>query len=227
MGLEGIVSKQMDRAYRAGRCAHRPKIKNPDSPELMWVGMGHGKQTEVLMAEEKLDGFFPKQGYSVEAGTFTLDLYRLVCMFLADRQIAKHTVTFRSIDVLQEKYFKTEVTRILTSCATGIRILFDNRPTFRGVPDRSDCGKLYPNWANDQSTFEVLTIREACNKIIHATDIRFDVVIPDRQNNPDQEGTYHQPSLYLYGSKNRNNWRAELSILDFTKWGTAAFLRWQ
>jgi bifunctional non-homologous end joining protein LigD len=32
MGLEGLVSKRRDRAYRGGRCNHWIKIKNPDPP---------------------------------------------------------------------------------------------------------------------------------------------------------------------------------------------------
>jgi bifunctional non-homologous end joining protein LigD len=32
MGLEGIVSKRLDRAYNAGRCKHWFKIKNPAHP---------------------------------------------------------------------------------------------------------------------------------------------------------------------------------------------------
>jgi bifunctional non-homologous end joining protein LigD len=32
MGLEGIVSKHLDRAYGAGRCRHWIKIKNPAHP---------------------------------------------------------------------------------------------------------------------------------------------------------------------------------------------------
>ena len=44
MGLEGLVSKQRDRAYRGGPCNHLIKIKNPDSPamkraaEVDWSG---------------------------------------------------------------------------------------------------------------------------------------------------------------------------------------------
>jgi len=34
MGLEGLVSKRRDRAYRGGRCAHWIKIKNPNSPAM-------------------------------------------------------------------------------------------------------------------------------------------------------------------------------------------------
>jgi hypothetical protein len=32
MGLEGIVSKRLDRAYGAGRCGHWIKVKNPAHP---------------------------------------------------------------------------------------------------------------------------------------------------------------------------------------------------
>jgi len=32
MGLEGIVSKHLDRAYGAGKCSHWIKIKNPAHP---------------------------------------------------------------------------------------------------------------------------------------------------------------------------------------------------
>jgi ATP-dependent DNA ligase len=34
MGLEGLVSKHRDRAYRGGPCRHWVKVKNPDSPAM-------------------------------------------------------------------------------------------------------------------------------------------------------------------------------------------------
>jgi ATP-dependent DNA ligase len=34
MGLEGLVSKRRDPAYRGGRCAHWIKCKNPNSPAM-------------------------------------------------------------------------------------------------------------------------------------------------------------------------------------------------
>src|SRR5439155_379587 len=37
LGLEGIVSKRRDRAYRAGRCTHWVKVKNPDAPAVRRV----------------------------------------------------------------------------------------------------------------------------------------------------------------------------------------------
>ena len=34
MGLEGFVSKRLDRAYRAGRCDHWIKVKNQGHPSI-------------------------------------------------------------------------------------------------------------------------------------------------------------------------------------------------
>jgi bifunctional non-homologous end joining protein LigD len=34
MGLEGIVSKRRDSAYKSGRSPHWLKIKNPDAPAV-------------------------------------------------------------------------------------------------------------------------------------------------------------------------------------------------
>jgi bifunctional non-homologous end joining protein LigD len=35
LGLEGIVSKHRDRAYRGGRSTHWIKVKNPASPAML------------------------------------------------------------------------------------------------------------------------------------------------------------------------------------------------
>ncbi|MGL3106002.1 hypothetical protein [Bradyrhizobium sp. BR 1432] len=173
------------------------------------------------MAEEQ-PYLADKQVHAIEPGAFLLDLYRLICMVSSSRDVARQGLTSPAIAMMQGGYFKSEVTRILISCAAGVRIHFDQSGGPADEPG-SDCGKLFPNWATDKSKFEVLTLREACNKIIHATDIRFDVVVPDAANNPDEEGAYYQPRLYLYGSKGRNDWRAELSLLDFARWSAVAF----
>ena len=37
MGLEGLVPKHRERGYRAGRCAHWIKVKNPEHPAFSRV----------------------------------------------------------------------------------------------------------------------------------------------------------------------------------------------
>jgi hypothetical protein len=177
------------------------------------------------MAEEDLYFTKEKQPHAIEPGAFVLDLYRLICMVSASRAVARRGLTAPALAMMQGGFFKSEVTRILISCAAGLRIRFDQLNGLTNGDERSDCGKLFPNWATDPNKVEVLSLREACNKIIHATDIRFDVVVPNAAINPDEEGAYYLPHLYLYGSKGRNDWRAELSLIDFARWGAVAF-RW-
>ena len=80
------------------------------------------------MAEEDLYFTNQKQPHAIEPGAFVLDLYRLLCMVMASRDVARHGLTSPVIAMMQGGFFKSEVTRILISCATGLRIRFDQRP---------------------------------------------------------------------------------------------------
>jgi hypothetical protein len=92
--------------------------------------------------------------------------------------------------------------------------------------DREHCGLLWSNWKNrKKKSKKVLTLREACNKIIHADDVRLNLVIPDAKRNPDEEGGYIRPNVYLYGKQGSNAWRAKLSIMDFIESSATAFWR--
>ena len=44
VGLEGMVSKRRDRAYRAGRCDHWVKVKNPSHPAMHRVKRAHARR---------------------------------------------------------------------------------------------------------------------------------------------------------------------------------------
>jgi hypothetical protein len=175
------------------------------------------------MAEEDLPDHY-RTGHTVEPGPFLLDLYRLLCMVLADKQLAKLSVKSpRTIGGLQGEYADTEITRILTSTAVILRILFDqnDKRLFKDLVAKK-CGTLYPHHPKKKA--ENLNLREACNKLIHATRVNRDVVVPDAARNPDQDGLYRLPYFYLYGEKDRRAWRAPLSIIDFAKWSTAVLL---
>ncbi len=55
-----------------------------------------------------------------------------------------------------------------------------------------------------------LEIREACNKIIHAQKVRFDVEEIGVQK-------YMNPIIYLYGTLQNKEWRATLDVIKFCK----------
>lgn len=55
-----------------------------------------------------------------------------------------------------------------------------------------------------------LTMRDACNKIIHATNFRFDV-----------EQSYINPVIYFYGTDKGKDWRAVLDIIRYVDVGVS------
>ena len=79
------------------------------------------KETGGLMAEEYLYFTKEKQPHAIEPRAFVLDLYRLVCMVSASRDVARRGLTALTISMIQGGFFKSEVTRILISCAAGLR----------------------------------------------------------------------------------------------------------
>ena len=165
-----------------------------------------------------------RPGFHFDPAPFALDLYRLLCMFLADQQVVNlDTHPFSETSELRGECLSGEVMRILTSTSVALRIAFDQYKEFDDL--KTDCGKLYPNWPKEKRKRVVLTLREACNKIIHVKRFHHDIVDPHPGRNPDQEGAYLRPYLYLYGKKNKQDWRAELSIINFVKWGAVVFLR--
>jgi hypothetical protein len=177
----------------------------------------------IEVAEEQPD--FP--GNHFDSGAYTLDLYRLLCMVMADECLARlRGTSSSSISRLRDEYLYNEVKRTLISSAAALRVWLDQHPPDAFADMKTNCGTLYPNWPQKKKKFEVLSLREACNKIIHATALNEDLIVPDRAHNPDYEGVYLRPHLYLYGAKGKRTWRAKLSIVDFVKWGTAVFWRW-
>jgi hypothetical protein len=174
------------------------------------------------MAEETPD--FQSQGHSFDPSPFMLDLYRLLCMVLADQRVSAWSRKSQPIYTLQSEYFRTEVTRILVSSAVALRIVFDNGPQEIYKKIKPDCGKLYPDWPMRKTKWDALPLREACNKIIHAEEIRFDLVSSDRGKPAGYAGTYARPYLYLYGKRSGHGWRAKLSIVDFARHATKALM---
>ena len=176
------------------------------------------------MVEEATDDFVKKPGHRFDPGPFLLDLYRLFGIIFGDKQLAKMETEWTVIEQLRGEYVYSELIRILTSTAIAVRILFDqHEQELTGVSQRP-CGELYEDWPNTLQP-EDLTLREACNKIVHATKVQHDEVDPDPGHNPDQIGVYLLPFVHLYGEKNGRDWKAKLSIVEFAKFTASAFQR--
>lgn len=151
------------------------------------------------------------EGHFPNTGNMVVELHRLLAIFLASRNFAELCENypgegFDPIYKIQEVE-GDEITRILLSLAITARVIDDREGKafeFLG----SNCGSLQRD-IRDQQT-EVLGIREACNKLIHAETIRLDCAELGVQK-------YLNPTIYLYGVLKGNSWRVQLNIIEFCK----------
>jgi hypothetical protein len=103
---------------------------------------------------------------------------------LADQKVAALMANlFAPTTRMRSIFLKPEVTRILISSAIGLRVQFDQYKEAFIDDARTNCGTLFsPTGWNARGA------HPGRGKIIDATDIRFDAVIPDEEMNPDREG---------------------------------------
>ena len=131
-----------------------------------------------------------KPGHRFDSGPIILDLYRLLSLVLAEKQVSVLIkAEFDGFAWLRERYLESEIVRILISAATSIRISFDQTDPLMFENLTTNCGTLH--WPKQDKT-EVLDLREACNKIIHATRINFDGRLDpmDHPSNPEPDPLY-------------------------------------
>lgn len=153
------------------------------------------------------------EGYRPNTEHAALELHRLLAIFLASPSFAKlrkgNGERWEAIDHLQQ-FEDDEITRILLSAAVTARVVDDRESgVFDLVAD--PCGILAET--KDGETTEIpLTLREACNKIIHAKKIRFDV------GETDERQPYINPTIYLYGARSNGlKWKATLDVIKFAE----------
>jgi hypothetical protein len=176
------------------------------------------------MAEEVPEYDLMKPGHRFDTDPLLLDLYRLLTMVLGDKHLAEMEEESFTIQTLRGQYVYSELIRILTSTSIALRILFDQHEELLGEVSKRPCGRLFSDWPKREPE-EDLTLREACNKIIHAKKVHYNVVDPDPGYNPDQIGVYLRPYLHLYGARDGRDWKADLSIIDFGRQAAAALVR--
>lgn len=149
-----------------------------------------------------------RQGHVFDGGVVVLDLWRLSVIFLADKSYTRWESDSgdRAVSNLRQ-FADDEVTRILLTSAIAIRIV-DDREGQVVDAHTGPCGTIQSDRENPASM--PLSLRDACNKIIHAERINFDL-----EQEADVEFPYLTPTIYLYGRLGAREWRAELSVMAY------------
>jgi len=169
-----------------------------------------------------------KAGHLFDTTPVRLDLWRLLLIFLADREFATLTQDEFFADGYQQlllglgsEFAEDEASRILLSSAIALRVLDDRD----GVLEHfGPCGELQANLQAGDTL--PLTLREACNKIVHAEQMNYDVERLDGGpiDQPGISPAYIRPLLYLYGTHRKTKWRCVLDVVSYVR-GAAAALR--
>ena len=124
--------------------------------------------------------------------------YHLAAMAIASRQIREVFIPPTDADIhLFYAYEDQEIHQALIYVAIQLRmiddILIQNNRNREFV--ETEIGFL--------NETDILTLRDACNKIIHAEEI--------------EVGLPSSPEIILHGSKSGDPWKAKFAILDFVK----------
>lgn len=169
------------------------------------------------MVEKQNPNFL--KGHKFDLKQVRLDLYRLICYFEASRPLAELGAAQRAsgecfIDSLPREFFEDEVSRILLQSAIVLRILDGESEAEPEERDLFICGELKQN-----SDTSELSLREACNKIIHAQKINFDESNLPLESSEKEGQPFLNPHVYLYGSQGKKHWRASIRMRDFLSHG--------
>lgn len=145
--------------------------------------------------------------------TLRLDLFRLLCYFSGSGKIHQlpddkfiegdgSEVILQSFRHLEDKYFQKETGRILLQSAIFTRLVLDESEAEPEEHPVHPCGFLEQSGKTDP-----LSLREACNKIVHSKKINYDRASTD---------DHYEPFVHLYGTmQNGKGWKATLHIIPF------------
>jgi hypothetical protein len=155
---------------------------------------------------------FSNEGIPINEANIELASFRLLSLFLADKEIqklkAKNRLQIADEIIGLSKY--DQITHLLVEIATLYRIRDNQIPKtdeYNQVRRNRIVGSLFEPI---DSKRQDLTIREACNKIIHSETINFDIKKLSKSRR-----AYLSPIIYWYGVKNKNDWKAVVDIVDF------------
>ena len=112
--------------------------------------------------------------YTLDTETLRLNAYRLLCLFYANKEISRLRDPDggdTSSSKLERHFFSREVTQLLLHIAIGVRV-FDDQMNALPKDDPVKCAYLRRrdsvNQLHKYMMWDEMSLREACNKIIHA-----------------------------------------------------------
>ena len=169
----------------------------------------------------------PHEKYRFDDIQIEKDLYRLLCCFLASPRLSELAIEdYESkgnegthvFNMFLNAFERQDIQEFLISIAVKLRMIDDGLNIGRENQingESNNVGTLIKR--TGKSGEEILTIREACNKIIHSVLIEYS---SDLLKARGKKKTYLKAELFLYDKSDKSGWKAMLDIVKFVKVGT-------
>jgi len=169
----------------------------------------------------------PHEYYRFDDIQIEKDLYHLLCYFLASPRLSDLAIEdyehrghqgIHVFNMFLNAFEKQNIQELLISIAVRLRMIDDrlninHKKQING--ERNDVGTLTKG--TGKAGDKILTIRDACNKVIHATLIEYS---SDSIELRGKKKTYLKPELFLYDKTDKSGWKAKIDIIRFVKIGT-------
>ena len=143
----------------------------------------------------------------VDMLTLRRDLYLVLSLLLADKEVAK----VENATEWTRDFYENEVRRLMLWIATAVRGLLD-------LSDESAlnqfCGEYWPN-SIDRKNPKQLTVRQACNSVIHAKMI-LNYKIQGNEASQ-QDVRVYENRITIKGAHRGKKTHAELDIVRFVQ----------
>ena len=142
---------------------------------------------------------------------FNLDLSRtavqLIALLVADQPLKNACVKYGLYNLLEDslEIEDNTVIRMTVELATSYRLIHWNSKYHQTT---YPVGDLWPHAEVDKT--EPLSVLEACNKILHATELEF-----AKRKVRGFDADYLKPHLALTGKKGKYTWEAHIDMLLF------------
>jgi hypothetical protein len=149
------------------------------------------------------------EGLGLSSEYLNQQLYLLGCMVHASAVL--DSLPDHALLNLRTQFQEIQIGQVLLGVAVAIRNAMDQNPAraqywLDGID--ANVGTLYPT--AQESTQLSLTVREACNKIIHCDSINFHYVADQPRR-----GLALEPKVHLYGTHNGKDWKATIDVDRF------------
>ncbi len=155
----------------------------------------------------------------VDGQSVKRDLYLLLACALSSKRFAEQTIgkDYDTLQKLRDTFEQTEIATLLLAIAVRVRLLDDRGEIPKSAMARI-CGSLITG-ASRRENKVPLTLREACNKIVHCRQLQIRVSFLDGFDAtlPSPTSDHMETSLLLHGKWNGKTWRASLDLIKFVK----------